>query len=127
MAFSFIYFLSISYPRKGQNLFSFILNLIILFLKTTPTSSTTTYDHQKSPNSPNFLSPNVMAALSAATGLSPQDINSWASNLPAGTTFKVTHHYDQSLAVSKAASTLMKQTSPSVSSPRGSIDHVFTR
>ena len=68
-----------------------------------------------------------MAALSATTGLSPQDINSWASNLPAGTTIKVTHHYDQSLAVSKAASTLMKQTSPSVSSPQGSIDHVFTR
>ena len=67
-----------------------------------------------------------MAALSAATGLSPQDINNWASNLPAGTTFKVTHHYDQSLAVSKAASTLMKQTSPSVSSPR-SLDHAIFR
>ena len=36
------------------------------------------------------------------------------------------HHYDQSLAVSKAASTLMKQTSPSVSSPR-SLDHAIFR
>ena len=93
-----------------------------------PTTQATNFEGQKGPNqgSSNFLSPNVMAALSAATGLSPQDINNWASNLPAGTTFKVTHHYDQSLAVSKAASTLMKQTSPSVSSPR-SLDHAIFR
>jgi hypothetical protein len=95
---------------------------------TSSTTQTTNFEGQKGPNqgSSNILSPNVMAALSAATGLSPQDINNWASNLPAGTTFKVTHHYDQSLAVSKAASTLMKQTSPSVSSPR-SLDHAIFR
>ena len=93
-----------------------------------------------SSSSPSFLSQNVIGALSVATGLSPQDISSWASNLPAGSTVKVTHHYDgaslnSAIPVSKAATTLMKQTSPSVSSPRSSsssssgstLDHVFLR
>lgn len=40
------------------------------------------------------LSPQVIAALSAATGLPPQEICSWAANLPAGSTVRVTHHFD---------------------------------
>ena len=41
-----------------------------------------------------LLHPNVIAALSAATGLSAHEISSWAAHLPAGSTVKVTHHFD---------------------------------
>ncbi len=83
------------------------------------------------------LSANVIAALSAATGLSADKISSWAANLPAGSTVKVTHHYDQQQQqpqqqqhplphpISKSACTLLKQTSPSISSARvQTLDHV---
>ena len=41
-----------------------------------------------------LLNQSVITALSAATGLSAQDISTWAANLPAGSTVKVTHHFD---------------------------------
>ena len=88
----------------------------------TPQTATPHFEQKLGTSS---LSPNVIAALSAATGLSPQEITSWAASLPAGSTVKVTHHYDS--PASKAASTLMKQTSPSVSTPKpqAALDHVL--
>ena len=41
-----------------------------------------------------LLNQSVITALSAATGLSAQEISTWAANLPAGSTVKVTHHFD---------------------------------
>lgn len=74
------------------------------------------------------LSPNVIAALSAATGLSAHEISTWAANLPAGSTVKVTqHHYNNessSPASKTASSTVLKQTSPRCTQPP-TLDHVF--
>lgn len=70
------------------------------------------------------LSPNVIAALSAATGLSAHEISTWAANLPAGSTVKVTqHHYNNDPASKTASSTVLKQTSPRCTQPP--LDHVF--
>ena len=79
---------------------------------------------------PAHLSPNVIAALSAATGLPANEIYSWAANLPAGSTVKVTHHFENSNSTSsgsatavinanaKTALTSIRQTSPTVTTSR---------
>ena len=86
---------------------------------------------------PAHLSPNVIAALSAATGLPANEIYSWAANLPAGSTVKVTHHFENSNtstssscsgssnsssaiinANAKTALTSIRQTSPTVTTSR---------
>ena len=83
---------------------------------------------------PAHLSPNVIAALSAATGLPANEIYSWAANLPAGSTVKVTHHFENSNSASnssssnsgsaiinanaKTALTSIRQTSPTVTTSR---------
>ena len=78
----------------------------------TPAQAPTHYEQKLGSSS---LSPNVIAALSAATGLSPQDIGSWAAHLPVGSTVKVTHHnYDSSPPAPK----MVKQTNLS-------LDHVL--
>ena len=72
------------------------------------------HQHQTCPPMPRLLHPNVIAALSAATGLSAQEISSWAAHLPAGSTVKVTHHFDQQPATAVAAAgqqALVKATS----------------
>ena len=85
------------------------------------------------------LSPNVIAALSAATGLPANEIYSWAAALPAGSTVKVTHHFEGGApaggpsstpsgpasntpmpvsANAKTAMTSIRQTSPTVTTSR---------
>ena len=84
------------------------------------------------------LSPSVIAALSAATGLPANEIYSWAANLPAGSTVKVTHHFESppssqpsslppttgnpalnaAAANGKTALTSIRQTSPTVTTSR---------
>ena len=82
------------------------------------------------------LSPSVIAALSAATGLPANEIYSWAANLPAGSTVKVTHHFESppssqpsslpptgnpalnTAANGKTALTSIRQTSPTVTTSR---------
>ena len=83
------------------------------------------------------LSPSVIAALSAATGLPANEIYSWAANLPAGSTVKVTHHFESppssqpsslpatagnpalnAAAHGKTALTSIRQTSPTVTTSR---------
>ena len=76
------------------------------------------------------LSPNVIAALSAATGLPANEIYSWAAALPAGSTVKVTHHFEGGpplggpsntpmvSANAKTAMTSIRQTSPTVTTSR---------
>jgi DNA-directed RNA polymerase subunit RPC12/RpoP len=59
------------------------------------------------------LSANVIAALSAATGLPPNEICSWASSLPAGSTVRVTHHFDSAMTSSPP-----KTPSPMLARPR---------
>ena len=44
--------------------------------------------------SSSVLSMNTISELSAATGLPSSEIQSWAASLPAGSTVRVTHHYD---------------------------------
>lgn len=79
--------------------------------------------HQTCPPMPRLLHPNVIAALSAATGLSAQEISSWAAHLPAGSTVKVTHHFDQPPTTAPAAPAAAGQ--PALVKTSTSYDHAL--
>jgi len=71
---------------------------------TTTTSPTTTKvetTHQALVDG--VLPDSTVAELSLATGLPESEIRSWATCLPAGSTVKVTHHFDTSVLAKAAA------------------------
>ena len=64
------------------------------------------------------LPESTVSELSLATGLPESEIRSWATCLPAGSTVKVTHHFDTSLlAKAAAAAAAASAANPSNSTP----------
>jgi len=83
---------------------------------TTTTSATTTKvetTHQALVDG--VLPDSTVAELSLATGLPESEIRTWATCLPAGSTVKVTHHFDTSM-LAKAAAAAVANVSQSTTS-----------